>query len=92
MFRVIARNYSEEFARWTDALNKAKSLQPNCKSLLEDIKIFDGKELIWVYSRSHTYPQYIGAGTYQRLATLFVYEALQEQQEKQELASDPRQS
>lgn len=75
MFRVITREFSQEFERWTDALNTAKSLQPQCKSLFQDIRIFDGKELIWVYSRSHTYPQYIGAGTYNRLARLFLQEA-----------------
>lgn len=77
MFRVITRDLSEEFLRWTDALERAKSLQPKCKSLLEDIRIFDGEELIWVYSRSHTYPQYIGAGTYNRLARLFIEESSQ---------------
>ncbi|MFE1747398.1 hypothetical protein [Coleofasciculus sp. H7-2] len=75
MFRVITREFSQEFERWTDALNTAKSLQPKCKSLFQDIRIFDGKELVWVYSRSHTYPQYIGAGTYNRLARLFLQEA-----------------
>ncbi len=79
MFKVITRNFSQEFERWTDALNQAKALQPKCKSLLEDIRIFDGEELIWVYSRSHTYPQYIGAGTYKRLALLFLQEATEEE-------------
>jgi hypothetical protein len=74
MFRVVTRNLCEEFVRWTDALERAKTLQPKCKSLFEDIRIFDGEELIWIYSRSHTYPQYIGAGTYDRLVKLFIEE------------------
>jgi hypothetical protein len=81
MFKVVTRNFSQEFVRWTDALNMANSLKPKCKSLFEDIRIFAGEELIWVYSRSHTYPQYIGAGTYRKLAMLFIEEAKQEQQE-----------
>ena len=36
--------------------------------------IFEDGELIWVYSRSHTYPQYIGAGVYDKLARLFLIE------------------
>lgn len=36
------------------------------------------ENLVWVYSLSHTYPQYIGAGTYRRLAILFLQEAAEE--------------
>lgn len=79
-FRVAMRGYSEEFERWTDALNTANTLKPKCKSLLQDVRIFYGEELIWVYSRSHTYPQYIGAGVYDRLVRLFVEEARAEQE------------
>lgn len=78
MFKVVTRGFSQEFERWTDALNTAKSLQPQCKSLLQDIRIFDGEELVWVYSRSHTYPQFIGPGTYNRLAQLFLQEIMEE--------------
>ncbi|MBD2048098.1 hypothetical protein H6F78_21300 [Coleofasciculus sp. FACHB-64] len=78
MFKVITREFSQEFERWTDALNTAKSLQPKCKGLFQDIRIFDGKELVWVYSRSHTYPQFVGAGTYNRLARLFLQEATED--------------
>ncbi|MGL5872559.1 MAG: hypothetical protein ACRC2R_09355, partial [Xenococcaceae cyanobacterium] len=81
MFKVVTRNFSQEFERWTDALNMANSLKPKCKSLFDDVRILVGEELIWVYSRSHTYPQYIGAGTYKRLAMLFIEEAKQEQTE-----------
>ena len=79
MFRVIAPNIEEEFSRWTDALNKAKSLIPHCKSLFADIRIYEGDALLWLYSRSHKYPQYIGAGTYNRLAKLFLTEAIEEE-------------
>jgi len=56
----------------------AKSLIPACKSWFQDIRILAGDELVWVYSRSHTHPQYIGAGTYRRLALLFLQEAAEE--------------
>jgi hypothetical protein len=78
MFRVITPGFSQEFERWTDALNTAKSLQPKCKSLFQDIRILDGEDVVWVYSRSHTYPQFIGAGTYNRLAMLFLQEAMED--------------
>jgi hypothetical protein len=84
MFKVVTRNFSQEFERWTDALNMANSLKPKCKSWFDDVRIFVREELIWVYSRSHTYPQYIGAGTYKRLAMLFIEEAKQEKQEQTE--------
>jgi hypothetical protein len=74
MFRVVMTDYDREFERWTDALAAGNSLKPSCKSLFQDIRIFDDGELIWVYSRSHTYPQYIGAGVYDRLARLFLLE------------------
>jgi hypothetical protein len=78
MFKVIANNGSQEFERWTDALNAAKSLMPQCKTLTQDIRIYLFDELIWLYSSEHKYPKYIGAGTYDRLARLFVQEALEE--------------
>ncbi|MBD2091956.1 hypothetical protein H6F67_19095 [Microcoleus sp. FACHB-1515] len=77
MFRVVMPGYSQEFERWTDALETANSLKPKCKRLTEDIRIFLFDELIWIYSRSHKYPQYIGAGMYDRLARLFVQEAME---------------
>jgi hypothetical protein len=80
MFRVATRGFSQEFERWTDAVNTANSLKPKCKSWLEDIRIFDDEDLVWVYSLSHTYPQYIGAGTYKRLAILFLQEAVEEEE------------
>jgi hypothetical protein len=78
MFKVITHDVEQEYVRWTDALEFSKSLIPQCK-WFQDIRIFDGKELIWVYSRSHKYPQFIGAGTYDRLARLFLLEAAVEE-------------
>ncbi len=78
MFKVVTPRYSQTFDRWTDALNTAKSLIPECKSLTEDVRIFLFDDLIWVYSRLHKYPQYIGAGMYDRLARLFLQEAIAE--------------
>jgi hypothetical protein len=83
MFRVVTRGVSEEYERWTDALEAGKALIPQCKSLLQDIRIFDGNQgdqLVWIYSRSHTYPQFVGAGSYNRLARMFIEEAIAEQE------------
>ncbi len=77
MFRVVFRESSQEFERWTDALEAAKSLIPQCKSLAQDIRIYLFEELIWLYSREHKFPKYIGAGTYDRLARLFLQEAME---------------
>lgn len=89
MFRVVARGASEEFERWTDALYKAKALMPHCKSWTEDVRIFLFDELIWIYSRSHKYPQYIGAGTYDRLARLFIQEAMEEDGQSDRPGDEP---
>ncbi|BAU66294.1 dihydropteroate synthase [Stanieria sp. NIES-3757] len=82
MFKVVYQNIEREFSRWTEALDYAKHLIPDCKSLFADIRIYQEKELIWIYSRSHKYPQYIGAGTYDRLARLFIVETMEEEEEK----------
>ena len=79
LFRVVTKNGDREFERWTDALNYAKSLIPQCRSLFEDIRILVGEELVWIYSRSHKYPQFVGAGNYDRLARLFIAEAMEEE-------------
>lgn len=86
MFRVVARGVSQEFERWTDALNAAKALIPECKSLTQDIRIFLFDELIWLYSREHKFPKYIGAGMYDRLAQLFIQEALEDANPENEQA------
>jgi hypothetical protein len=80
MFRVVARGYTQEFERWTDALNTAKSLMPECKSWTQDIRIFLCDDLIWLYSKEYKYPKYIGSGTYDLLAKLFIQEALEAEQ------------
>ncbi len=79
MFRVVARDYSQEFERWTDALNAAKALIPKCKSWTQDIRIFLCDDLIWLYCKEYKYPKYIGAGTYDLLAKLFIQEATEEE-------------
>lgn len=84
LFRVVAENCDRKFERWTDALYHAKSLMPQCHSIFKDIRIFVGDELVWIYSRSHKYPQYVGAGNYNRLAQLFIAEAMEEEAAKQE--------
>ena len=78
MFRVITPGFEAQYDRWTDALNKANSLKPRCRGLFEDVRIYYGDNLIWLYSRSHKYPQYIGAGVYDKLAQLFIKEAQEE--------------
>ena len=90
MFRVATRGFSQDFERWTDTVNMANSLKPLCKSWLEDIRIFDGENLVWVYSLSHTYPQYIGAGTYKRLAILFLQELVEEAEQAVDDSGDNR--
>jgi hypothetical protein len=78
MFTVVTRQISESFDRWIDALDYAKSLTPQCK-WFQDIRIFENKELVWIYSRSHKYPQFIGAGTYDRLARRFLVETVEQE-------------
>ena len=79
MFKVLTPNFSQEFERWTDALNTAKTLMPQCKGLSQDVRIYLFDDLVWLYSREHKYPKYMGAGTYDRLARLFLQEALAEE-------------
>ena len=83
MFRVITPRFDRQYSRWIDALEAANSLIPECKSLLEDVRIYLEDEMIWVYSLSHKYPQYIGPGMYNKLANLFIQETLEEEQGKQ---------
>lgn len=79
MFKVVTRQIAADFDRWIDALEYAKSLIPQCK-WFQDIRIFEEKELVWIYSRSHKYPQFIGAGTYDRLARRFLIETVEDEQ------------
>lgn len=78
MFRVITPGFDQKYERWTDALTQANSLIPSCRGFFRDIRIYYGENLIWIYSRSHKYPQYIGAGIYDKLAKLFLQEAMAE--------------
>lgn len=89
MFRVVFQNQSQEFERWTDALEAGKALIPKCKRLTEDIRIYLFEDLIWLYSREHKFPKYIGGGTYDRLARLFIQEALEEAQQADSSAATP---
>jgi hypothetical protein len=78
MFRVVFQNSTAEFERWTDALEAGKALIPQCKKLSQDIRIYLFDDLIWLYSRENKFPKYMGAGTYDRLARLFLQEAMEE--------------
>jgi len=73
VFKVVTRDVDREFDRWIDALDFAKSLMPECK-WFQDIRIFEKGNLVWVYSRSHKFPQFVGAGVYDRLAKRFLIE------------------
>ena len=82
-FTVITRGFKQEFERWTDALETANGLKPQLKSWFVDIRIFDGKDLVWMYSKLRAHPEYIGPGTYDRLARLFMAEGRQEAASRQ---------
>ena len=75
MFKVISPGFSQECDRWLDSLTTAKSLMPQCK-WMQDVRIFEDGHLVWIYSRSHKYPQFVGAGTYDRLAERFLLETI----------------
>lgn len=77
MFKVITPGFSQEFERWTEALETGKTLMPNCK-WTQTVKIYLCGELVWLYSREYKYPQYIGAGNYDLLAKLFIQETLED--------------
>jgi dihydropteroate synthase len=76
-FKVVTHQFQQEFDRWTDALETANQMKPQLKSWFRDIRIFDGADLVWMYSKLRAYPEYIGPGTYDRLARLFIAEAQQ---------------
>jgi hypothetical protein len=80
MFRVVTKGFDQSFDRWTDALEAGNKLRPKCRSLLQDIRITENGNVVWVYSRSHAHPMYFGAGTYDRLVQLFVLENAPEQE------------
>jgi dihydropteroate synthase len=74
-FKVVTPGFEEEFERWTDALEKANSLRPSLKSWFKDIRILENGRPLWVYGRLRSHPEYLGPGTYDRLARLFIAEA-----------------
>lgn len=77
-FKVIAKNFSQTFERWTDAVNAANDLKPKLKSWFSEIRIVEDEAVVWVYGKSHAHPMYLGPGTYDRLAKLYVQEAIAE--------------
>jgi hypothetical protein len=79
MFKVTAPNFVQEFERWIDALEMAKSLIPKCKGIFQEVRILENSELIWVYDRFHRHPQFMGAGTYKRLAQRFLQETAEDE-------------
>lgn len=74
-FRVVTPGFEEEFERWTEALDKANALRPSLKSWFKDIRILEDGRPVWVYGRGRSHPEYLGPGTYDRLARLFITEA-----------------
>jgi hypothetical protein len=74
MFKVQAKGVSQEFDRWVDALETAKSLQSKC-GWFDEVRIVEKGELVWVYSRGYKYPRFIGPGVYDRLARRFILES-----------------
>ena len=77
-FKVVTPGFEQEYDRWTDALEKANSLRPSLKSWFKDIRILEsgatGWTPVWVFGRGRTHPEYLGPGTYDRLARLFIAE------------------
>jgi hypothetical protein len=86
VFKVVTRKVDRDFDRWIDALEFAKSLMPECK-WFQDVRIFEQGNLVWVYSRSHKFPQFVGAGVYDRLAKRFLLETLESEPPEEESSS-----
>ena len=74
-FKVVTPGFEQDFDRWTDALEKANSMKSSLKSWFKDIRILEGGKPVWVYGRGRSHPEYLGPGTYDRLARLFIAEA-----------------
>ncbi|NJM96771.1 MAG: dihydropteroate synthase [Phormidesmis sp. RL_2_1] len=78
-FKVVTPGFEQEFTRWTDALEKANAMKSSLKSWFKDIRILEGPQPtwkpVWVYGRGRSHPEYLGPGTYDRLARLFMTEA-----------------
>ena len=78
-FKIVTPGYEEVFERWTDALAVANSMKSSLKSWFKDIRILEenpsGWRPVWVFGRGRSHPEYLGPGTYDRLARLFIAEA-----------------
>ncbi len=88
-FTVTAPNFEQAFERWTDALEQAKALVPTCKGIFQEVRILEDEELVWVQDRFHRYPQFMGPGTYNRLARQFMLETLEAEAESDPAESPP---
>ncbi len=66
--------FEQEYERWTDALERANSLRPSLKSWFKDIRILEDGKPVWTFGRGRKHPEYLGPGTYDRLARLFIEE------------------
>lgn len=83
-FKVVTPGYEEAFERWTDALERANSMKSSLRSWFKDIRILEdtgrGWTPVWTYGRGRSHPEYLGPGTYDRLARLFIAEGQAEAQ------------
>ena len=77
-FKIVTPGYEQEFERWTDALEKANAMRPSLNSWFKDIRILETTERgwvpVWVFGRGRKHPEYLGPGTFDRLARLFMEE------------------
>ncbi|MGB3765167.1 MAG: dihydropteroate synthase [Phormidesmis sp.] len=73
-FKIVTPGFEQEYERWTDALDKANSLRPSLKSWFKDIRILEDGRPVWTFGRGRKHPEYLGPGTYDRLARLFIEE------------------
>lgn len=73
-FKIVTPGYEQEFERWTDALEKANAMRPSLNSWFKDIRILENGRPVWVFGRGRKHPEYLGPGTYDRLARLFMEE------------------
>lgn len=81
-FKVVTPGFEQGYERWTDALEKANSMKSSLKSWFKDIRILERSERgwvpVWVFGRGRSHPEYLGPGTYDRLARLFIEEGQKE--------------
>ena len=53
-------------------------MRPQLKSWFRDIRILENGRPVWIYGRGRKHPEYLGPGTYDRLARLFIEEGVEE--------------